>query len=144
MTHPAQHPPQTRGVAAAACIVGHDLRAIVDAEGAEPQGERDGMGQRMPSVPAVLRSGEVFVKVQEARARDVGLRVGLPPGLVVQQVVAAIAHDPGRIIEMQGELVYADERCEVHPNPFTAKDTRDAKVMQVRRLAKPGNKKGQR
>ena len=53
----------------------------------KPRRENNGIGQRVTSVPAGLRSREIALEMQEARGRYMGAAVGLFPRLRLCEVV---------------------------------------------------------
>ena len=68
----------------------------------------------MPAVRSRLRSGEIVVQMQEARARDMRRGVLGASARRVGQIVAAIEDDPVGIGEMLREDFSADQRGEDH------------------------------
>jgi hypothetical protein len=110
VAEPAQAPPRTRGVHAALRVVDDDLGRGTDRRGAELRRERLRIGERMAAVPAGHRRREVPVEVQETRAGDVRLRILARTPVRPREVVAAVEHDPGRIVEVAAERIRVDER----------------------------------
>ena len=68
----------------------------------------------MSAVQSCLGTGEIFVEMQEARARYVRPRVLSPARFVIREIVPTVTNDPLRIVEVTSELVCRYERRE-HP-----------------------------
>ena len=106
VTEPAQHPPQTRGEHAGVLIVDDDLLRGVDADAAEQLCGGLRRGQRVTSVRAVLRAGQILVDMQERRTGYVRLLKFIgAPSLRLHQVVAHVEQRKRRIGQSFGQLV---------------------------------------
>src|SRR5690554_5712812 len=106
---PAQHPPQSRSDRAADIVVGHDLIVGADAAPAEPRGELVGVGQRVATVAPVARAGQIFVQMQEARAGDVALCIGVAPGARVGKIMTAVDDSQAFLSKMGGQRTDVDD-----------------------------------
>ena len=77
----------------------------------QPRDERLRIGQRMASIRAVLRRGQVGVEMQEQRARNVAFEILLCAKRRLGQVVPAVEHPPQRVLETPRERRAVDERA---------------------------------
>src|SRR5581483_9788851 len=57
---------------------------------------------------------KIVVEMQEARARDVGLPVLAATPAGIGEIVAAIEHHPGRVVEVASEELGGDQRGVAH------------------------------
>jgi hypothetical protein len=70
--------------------------------------------QWMPAVQSCFGTGEIFIEMQKASTRDMRTRVLATARFVIGEIVATVANDPLRIVEVTSELVCGYERRE-HP-----------------------------
>jgi len=90
---PARKKPEARCEHVGARIVSDELRRIANAAHAQEACEDFGIGKRMATVRAGLRSGQILLDVGEKRAGDVRLIVKLASQCVVRERLAAIEDD---------------------------------------------------
>ena len=115
MTEPAQHPPQTRGYAAAALVVHHDLHGVIDPPGGEAASGEFDRRQRMPPGDAGHdRAGQIFIEMGVECAGDVLVPVVAPAALGIGQREAAVEDRPVGIVKVQRQFVCGDQGCVGH------------------------------
>ena len=74
----------------------------------------------MAAVRAGARAGEIFVQMPEDRSGDMGFHPSPTPERRIAEIVPAVDHPPGRIVQVFGERAGRDEMgeglmdCRVH------------------------------
>jgi hypothetical protein len=115
VAQPAQQPPHAHGHGAEAIVVDDDLFVHPHPPVIELVGQHVGVGQ---GVTAGLAGddgpGQVFVEMNIARPRNVGLRVGAPPSLRISQGEPAVEDDPVRVFEMPRQILGGNQCIDIH------------------------------
>jgi len=114
VTDPAQHPPQACSKKAAGSVVTGHLLIVAHAERGEPRTEFRRIRQRVASIGSGFGPGQILIQVQETRAVDVRLRIGTAAHFSVDEIVAAVEHDPCRIVDVRREVGDGDQSREAH------------------------------